>query len=107
MQNSEKRRRVLFPIRDVCTTANLKLYGRRVRQIARVDFVKSQYARSLQSIHSTFDHHAMLTYKEEAKFHAVVFFSKRIEIRFNNKHTISLALVNPPISVRAIRDFFR
>ena len=52
MQNSEKRRRVLFPIQDVCTTANLKLYGRRVRQIARVDFVKSQYARSLQSIHS-------------------------------------------------------
>ena len=79
MQNSEKRRRVLFPIRDVCTTANLKLYGRRVRQIARVDFVKSQYARSLQSIHSTFDHHAMLAYKEEAKFHALVFSANELK----------------------------
>ena len=79
MQNSEKRRRVLFPIQDVCTTANLKLYGRRVRQIARVDFVKSQYARSLQSIHSTFDHHAMLTYKEEAKLHALVFSANELK----------------------------
>ena len=78
MQNSEKRRRVLFPIQDVCTTANLKLYGRRVRQIARVDFVKSQYARSL-SIHSTFDHHAMLTYKEEAKLHALVFSANELK----------------------------
>ena len=76
MQNSEKRRRVLFPIQDVCTTANLKLYGRRVRQIARVDFVKSQYARSLQSIHSTFDHHAM---QEEAKFHALFFSANELK----------------------------
>ena len=34
MQNSEKRRRVLFPMQDVCTSANLKFS---VRQIARVD----------------------------------------------------------------------
>ena len=79
MQNSEKRRRVLFPIQDVCTTANLKLYGRRVRQIARVDFVKSQYARSLQSIQSNFDHHAMLAYKEEAKFHALAFSANELK----------------------------
>ena len=67
MQNSKKCRRVLFPMEDVCTSANLKFF--RPSNSHGWHRVKSQYARGLQSIQlQSWPHHHPNLMEEEANW---------------------------------------